>query len=401
MTVVLVAGALANKPRNGGGVWERMSWAIGLLRLGFDVYFVEQIDSAACTDASGARAAFEDSVNLAWFRAMTRRFAMDRRSVLICDDGERCAGLAWPQLMEMAARAELLVNLSGHLTLRPILERVRRKAYIDVDPGFTQFWHADPNNRFTVGGHDVYFTIGENIGAPGCAIPTGAIDWRPVRQPVVLEDWPMMTAPAPARRFTTVASWRGAYGPVVTGGRSFGVKAHEFRKFMPLPGLVNAAASRQASGTDAPAMFEIALAIHPADARDADALRAHGWRLTDPVAAAGDAQAFRRYVQDSTAEFSVAQGIYVDTNSGWFSDRTVRYLASGRPALVQETGFSQRIAAGEGLVPFTTLGDAAEGAQRILRDYPAHAAAARAVAERYFDSDKVLSQLVADVGLKL
>jgi hypothetical protein len=373
---VLVAGALANKPFNGGGAWERLSWAAGLRRLGCDVWFVEQIASALV----------EDSPNHEWFRAVTRRFGFDGHSALVADDGGRCAGIPWRQLLDIAGSADLLVNLSGHLTLEPLFGRVRRKVYVDVDPGFTQCWHSDSATPFTVGGHDFYYTIGENIGSPDCPIPTGGLDWRPIRQPVVLEDWPVTTA-VDRRRFTTVASWRGGYGPVILGGRTYGLKVHEFRKVLPLPGRVAGAA------------FEIALDVHPADAKDSAALREHGWRLADPRAVAGTPDAFRRYVQESGAEFSVAQGIYVETSSGWFSDRTVRYLASGKPALIQDTGFGRNLPVGEGLVAFRTLDEAVAGAERILRDYEAHCRAARRIAENYFDSHKVLGRFLEEVGV--
>ena len=388
MATAIISGALANKPGNGGGAWERLSWAVGLRRLGFDVWFVEQIAPRVCIDAAGAVTDFEASINLDWFRSVTRWFGFAERSALVC--GERCAGVPWPRLLEVAEEAGLLVNLSGHLTLAPLLERVRCKAYIDVDPGFTQFWHADPSTPFEVAGHDYYFTIGENIGRPGCSIPTGGIAWRPIRQPVVLGDWPLVSEGVfenTGRRFTTIASWRGPYGPVEVDGKRFGLKVHEFRKFIELPRRSNQA-------------FEIALSIHPGDQQDLQALRDHGWHIVDPMEVADMPEKFRRYVQGSAAEFSVAQGIYVDTHSGWFSDRTVRYLASGKPALVQDTGCGRQIPAGEGLLTFRTLDEAVSGAEEIVRNYPQHCRAARALAEDYFDSDKVLGRLLEEIGLR-
>jgi hypothetical protein len=145
--------------------------------------------------------------------------------------------------------------------------------------------------------------------------------------------------------------------------------------------------------------FELALDIHPDETADLELLDDHGWKLVEPRAVAGDPNAFRRYVQESRAEFCVAQGVYVGTGSGWFSDRTVRYLASGKPALVQDTGFRSLYPTGAGLVPFATLDEAVAGAESIARDYDAHSAAARALAARYFDTDVVLPQLLADAGV--
>jgi hypothetical protein len=263
--------------------------------------------------------------------------------------------------------------------------RLRRKVYVDLDPGYTQFWHADGNGGSRLEGHDFYFTVGENIGTPACSIPTGGVRWRPVRQPVVLEEWPV-SGEGRRDRFTTVASWRGPYGPVQQGNATFGQKVHEFRKYVQMPERVRAT-------------FEIALDIHGADSKDLDLLRRHGWQVIDPTVVAPDPLAFRRYVQTSGAEFSVAQGIYAQTESGWFSDRTVRYLASGKPALVQDTGFSRNFPVGEGLVAFRTLDQAAAGAQEIARDYDGHCQAARALAETYFDSDKVLGRMLEEVGI--
>ena len=115
---------------------------------------------------------------------------------------------------------------------------------------------------------------------------------------------------------------------------------------------------------------------------------------------AGDPDAFRAYVQGSGAEFSVAQGIYVETHSGWFSDRTTSYLASGRPVLVQDTGFGRTLPVGEGLLAFRTLDEAIAGAADIGRRYGEHCAAARRIAEKHFDSDRVLTRFCEQAGIR-
>ena len=151
MSRIIVAGAVANKLGNGGAAWERMSWVAGLHELGHDVYFVEQIAPEACVDANGATSRFTDSVNLDWFRSVIDWFGVTDRAALVYAQGAECAGMPWGRLLEIAESADLLVNLSGHLTLPLLLERIGRKAYIDVDPGFTQFWHADPDVPFQLG----------------------------------------------------------------------------------------------------------------------------------------------------------------------------------------------------------------------------------------------------------
>jgi hypothetical protein len=385
MAIVVVSGALANKPWNGGEAWVRLSWLLGFRKLGFDVHFVEEIRRATCVDAAGAACTFEESENLAYFRHVTEAFGLSGAATLSYENGERTAGLPTADLLDLAGAADLLVNISGHLAAEPLVSRFRLKAYIDIDPGFTQIWHAAGTPGIHLQGHDAYFTIGENIGMPGCSIPTGGIDWRPTRQPVVLADWPVVPG-SDGGRFTTVATWRGPYGPIEHDGRVMGLKVHEWRKVVELP-------ERCAEE------FEIALSLHPADGKDLDLLRRYGWHIADPRIVAPDALAFRRYVQSSRAEFSVAQGVYVETASGWLSDRTVRYLASGKPALVQDTGFGRNLPAGEGLLPFRTLAEAVDGAERIARDIEGHGRAARVLAETYFDSDRVLGRLAEEMGL--
>lgn len=387
MRIAVVSGAIANRYRNGGATWTRLSFALGLRRLGFRVCFVEQISRDSCVDVAGAPVPFEHSVNRTYFQQIMEEFGLAGSAALVYDEGAAVHGMSWPELLDLAEAADLLVNVSGHLTLEPLKRRLRRKVFIDQDPGFTQFWYAAGQAVTHLEGHDYYFTVGENIGQPGCCIPTGGIRWRPTRQPIVLEHWPVSREGAPDR-FTTVGSWRGPYGPIEYQGVTYGLKVHEFRKFVELPQRVAAT-------------FEAALEIHPADGKDRELLLRNGWRIVDPKTALPGPAGFRRYLQTSGAEFSVAQGVYAHTNSGWFSDRTVRYLASGKPALVQDTGFGRTYPAGEGLLTFRTLEEAATGAERIVKDYEAHARAARGLAEAYFDSDKVLGRLVEEVGIAL
>ena len=365
MARILVSGAVANKPRSGGEALVRLSWLRGLRRLGHEVCFVEQIESA-------------DPVKLETFQTAMGALAGECPVALLCG-GDSVEGLTLEEVTEWARGADLLVNISGHLEIEAIKEGPRRRAYIDVDPGFTQIW-AEEGAGARLEGHDTYFTVGENIGTPECSIPTAGREWQPLPPPVTLEDWPLTPPPAKGR-FTTVATWRSPLGTLAHGDDVFEGKHHQWRRLIHLP--------RQAAPE-----FEIALQIHDDDEADRIALTATGWHLVDPVAVAGDPLAFRSYIQASAAEFSVAHPVYVDTTSGWISDRTVRYLASGRPALVQDTGIGGRYPTGEGLLTFRTLDEAVAGAEAIAASYEGHARAARALAEEHFDSDLVLARFL-------
>jgi hypothetical protein len=344
MTTVVVAGALANKAHSGGEAWVRLSYALGLRRLGCEVRLVEEAPGAS-----------REAVIYA--QAVAGGFELDFALAQDTHEG-----------------ADLLVNISGNVRSRALHHRFRRTAFVDIDPGFTQFWHERGIERIPE--HDVYFTIGENIGSHGCPIPTCGLEWRSTRPPVVLDEWAV--AGGAFDRFTTVAKWRAAFGRI----EPYGLKHHEWRKVLRLPALTG----RQ---------FEAALHIDSADEADRNELDAQGWRLVDPALVA-EPDSFRDYVRGSGAEFSVAQGIYVETQSGWFSDRSVRYLASGRPVLVQDTGFRPKLPVGEGLLAFRNLDEAVAGVREIVNGYDRHVQAARAIAEEYFESDRVLSALLED-----
>jgi hypothetical protein len=323
----------------------RLSYALGLRRLGCAVRLIEEV-----RDASPQA--------LEYARDVAAAFGLEYTTANGADEG-----------------GDLLVNISGNVGSQRLRRGFRRAAFVDVDPGFTQYWHEQGLAR--IDPHDAYFTVAANLGSPRCAIPTCGLEWRPTWPPVPLDEWPVVDGGFD--RFTTVATWRSSFGSI----EPYGLKHHEWRKFLSLPARTTLA-------------FEAAMRIDAADLADRQALETHGWRLVAPSLVSEPA-GFRRYVQTSGAEFSVAQGIYVQTQSGWFSDRSARYLASGRPVLVADTGFGRRVSVGEGLLAFRTLEEATAGARAIAEDYGRHARAARRIAEVHFDSDHVLKRLLEDV----
>ena len=384
MRKVVVSGALANKSENGGEAWVRMEWVEGLRRLGFDVYFVEQIERELLPNGGGKPVAPAESAPATFFRSVTRRFGLEGKSALLDPQGQTIEGLDHSDLEAVAVEAALLVNVSGHLRIRSLFDRFPKRVYVDLDPGFTQFWHISGMEGAHLAAHHDHFTVGLNMGSPGCSIPTNGIRWRPLPPPVVLDHWPV--AEGDPDVFTTVASWRGSFGPIEHEGQTFGLKVHEFRKVIELPERVSQ-------------RVEIALDIHPGDGHDLEALVRYGWRILDPRQVVPDPDAYRRFIQHSGAEFSVAQGIYVETTSGWFSDRTARYLASGKPVLIQDTGLRRLLPADAGLLVFGSLDEAVARAREIASDYPAHCRAARRIAEEHFDSERVLSRFLEVVDV--
>jgi hypothetical protein len=272
----------------------------------------------------------------------------------------------------------------GFLDDEEILAAAPLRAFLDIDPGFGQIWQQLGLHQ-TFQGHDRYVTIGERIGAADCRVPTCGIEWVTTKPPVELSQWPPQADPGNA--FTTVASWRGAFGPLEYEGRTYGLRVHEFRRFFDLPGRTAA-------------RFEVALDIDEAEVDDLRKLEANGWRLADPRAAAGDPWRYRNYVQRSAAELMVAKNLYVDTRNGWFSDRSACYLASGRPVLAQDTGLDGLLPNGEGLLTFSTLEEAVAGVGEITGDYERHSRAARAIATEHFAAERVLPRLLEKLGVR-
>jgi hypothetical protein len=207
--------------------------------------------------------------------------------------------------------------------------------------------------------------------------------WLTTLQPVVLAHWTRadhVTYDA----LTTVGNWR-AYGSIEYGGVFYGQKAHALRPLITLP-------------AQTAEKFMLALAIHPEERKDLEALASNGWHLLDPATVASTPDSYQQFLRGSKAEFGIAKSGYVAARCGWFSDRSVCYLASGRPVLAQETGFSRFLPTGAGLFAFSTAEDVLAGVEALRRDYPRHTRAARAIAEEHFDSDRVLPRLLQRIG---
>jgi hypothetical protein len=381
---IVVGGALAQRPGVGGHAWVILQYVLGLRRLGWDVLLLDRLAPQSSVDAAGRHVQPEQSINLQYVAEILRRFGLEDSYALDYNAGERFLGLPRSTVLERTSRAALFVNIMGFVTDDDLLARAPTRLFLDIDPGYGQMWHAlGLANVFR--GHDLYATIGRRIGEPACPIPSCGIAWIPTVQPVVLEQWPDLEAP-PALAFTSIASWRGSYGPIEYAGVVYGLRVHQFRSYLDMP---------RRTGR----RFELALRIHASEAADLQRLRDHGWVLVEPAEAAGDPWRYRAYIQSSAAEFMVAAGMPVQTASGWFSDRSACYLASGRPVIAQDTGLDGLLPTGRGLLTYRTPDEAQARVEELAADYAGHARAARELAVEVFDSDKVLGRLLARAGV--
>lgn len=377
---ILVSGMVAGDPYQGGATWSILQYVLGLRRLGHRVVLVEPVAVGKLLPAGSSLA---DSANAVYFARVARAFGLGDASALLLDGSTQTVGLPYQRLVELASEADLLVNVSGMLRDPRLLERIPVRAYLDLDPVFNQMWQEVEGIDVGLEGHTHFVTVGQAIGSPGCPVPTCGRRWVPTLQPVVLGCWPV------GRRIvhdglTTVANWRG-YGSIHHDGVQYGQKVHSLRGLLALP-------------TRTEERLLLALAIHPDEGRDLDALAANRWSLLDPARVAGTPARYRRFIRGSKAELGVAKSGYVEGRSGWFSDRSACYLASGRPVVAQDTGFDRFLPTGSGLLSFRTVDEAVTAVEDVNRRYEEHRRAARSIAEEHFESERVLNRLLDRLG---
>jgi hypothetical protein len=373
---ILFSGSLAGHAVGyGGNAWAFLQWILGFRRLGFDVYYVEEHQAKDLVDEELKPAPFSRSANAQAFRRLIDRFELGDRAALLEAGTAAHVGLSREDIDKVAPDVDLFINQFGAYTA--VLGRVRRSVYLDLDPGHTQIWQEQYGVDMRLRGHDLYLTIGLNLGEPGCPFPTCGVRWEKTLFPIVLSEWATEDPPGPA--FTTVANWRD-YSWVEWQNVWYPQKAEAFKAVINLPRRV-------------PMPIEVCLSIDDSDP-ELPALRANGWRVVSPRARVGDPDSYRQYIHGSRGEFSPVRPICSLGQSGWFSDRSGCYLAAGRPVVMEDTGLARHVPIGLGLLTYTDLESAARCLEAVQRDYARHALAAREFAREYLDSDRVLSRIL-------
>ena len=365
---ILFAGIIARYPF-GGVTWCSLMYLLGLRALGHDVFYIEDTGECVYDPVQNTRAT-DPSYGTSYIHAALEPFGLGDRWTFVNYDGSY-HGQSAARVKQYCADADLFLNLSGGSWFwRDEYARIPKSAFIDSDPAFTQLaiakaepWYVAFFQRFS---H--LFTFGSNIGTPASPIQVGDFRWHHTWQPVTLGDW--RTTASPLNRFSTVMTWQIESFTDVGGN-----KDQEFIKFIDLPTL-----------TKQP--FELAVN------GPQKLLREHGWSTVPAMSVSRTLWDYRDFIQRSRAEFGVAKHTYVSTRSGWFSDRTECYLAAGRPALVQDTGWTNHLPSGEGLLSFSNVDETLAGIDSINADYDRHARRASEIAHEHFDSARVLPALL-------
>lgn len=360
----------------GGLAWMNMQYLAGLRALGHDVYYLEDCGEGSWVYNWDTEQLTTDlAYPAAYVREALEPLGLGERWIYRTDDNS--AGMTVEQTRAICAEADLLIVQAVPLARwREEYLWPRRRAFIDVDPGFIQISliAGAPELSETVDRCERLFTIAQRMGKPDCLIPTAGREWVKTLPPVCLEQWTFAPDGA-AEEFTSVMQWRG-FRDVTHEGVTYGQKDREFPGYIDLPRH-----TRQ----------PLRLALTGAPPED---LERHGWRVTPGWVPSRTPWTYREFIRSSRAEFGVAKHGYVAMRGGWFSDRTVCYLASGRPALLQDTGLRDWLPVGEGVVTFTNPEEAIRGIEIINENYPHHREAARRIAERYFATESVLPPLI-------
>jgi hypothetical protein len=386
---IIVTGLVGLYPV-GGVAWDYLQYAIGLAKLGHDVYYHEDtwswpyhpIKKAQTSDGSYSAKYINDffcryAPNLSkrwhYLHLHEQSFGMDRAT-----------------FHEISKTADLFLNVSGACMIPNNLSPQCVKIFLDTDPGYNQimlmerFAWSENVGRWceSVASHDKFFTYAENIHSPDCIIPKIDFEWKTTRMPIVIGLWEHLSKLIPPKSapWTTVMTWNAFKGKLIYRGIEYKSKGSEFEKIMNLPQRINLPLKVAVGGIKAPL----------------ERLAKNGWQVVDGPSTSATPGQYQQFILGSRGEISSAKNVYVALHTGWFSCRSACYLAAGRPLVLQDTGFSRILPVGEGILSFNTIEEAADAINEVEANYDRHTEAAREICEKHFNSDKVLTQLIEE-----
>jgi len=363
MTIdVWLAGNTLSYVEGGGQLWIHLNWALSLTDAGCRVTWVELDDPEADRDAiAAATAQLVDRL---------RAFGLaDRFHVVGSRPGDHVISPA--EARERLSEADLLLSLCYWFP-EDLVRAAPCSALVDIDPGLLQIWIEQGD--MVVAPHDHYFTIGETVGTPDARFPDCGITWSYTPPPVHLPSWPEQRSPG--KRYTTVTHWWEDGWVYFDGEEYQNDKRTSFLEFLDVPRL-------------SAVPLELATNLTDGDDDERKALLERGWHLRDSTEVSRRPEKYRRYIQQSRGEFSCAKPSCMRLQNAWVSDRTICYLASGRPAVVQDTGPSAVLPSGAGIFRFRTPTEAARALRAVEEDHEHHAREARALAVERFDGASI------------
>jgi hypothetical protein len=398
VTVCLSTNQTLNYPQGGGHLWVFLNWALGLRALGCEVIWLETVSNKETVSALKSRRKYnglrlerdglverssdlmyEVQANVATLKRRLERYGLAENLALHSWSGETLSDEVTKGCLDLeaAAEADLLLNLRYNLP-GEVVGRFRRSALLDIDPGLLQVWISQ--GLVSVPQHDLYFTIGETVGQPGAQFPDVGLKWHYTPPPVFLPEWPPVHADALAP-YTTVSHWWAMEWVEIQGEYRDNNKRAAFLAYSDLP-------SRTST------RLELALGLAPSDEEESRLLEERGWKIRHAWTVSSEPEQYRAYVQQSRGEFSVVKPSCVWLSNAWISDRTLCYLASAKPAVIQHTGPSRFLPDSEGLLRFRTLEEAARALSAVEADYERHCRLARKLAEEHFDAQKVVGRVL-------
>lgn len=386
----IIVSGLIGQYSLGGVVWDYLQYVLGFRALGHDVWYLEDTGmwpynrerEEICADCSS---------NVDHLRKIMEEFDLGDRWIYRNEpDGIYHGVRDEEEARKILSSADVLANVSGACWLREETASISKKLFLDGDPVFTQIQllkDPDGERLRRMKEHHRHFSFGLAIGTPGCSVPTAGFHWLPTVQPVATELWESLRSDSsnPASgNWTTVMNWV-SYPPLEHEGRSFGQKDVEFQRFLDLPGRTSA-------------KFLLAMGRGMGNKRPTELLLEKGWQIHEPLDVIPDHSSYQTFLASSRGEWSVAKNGYVAAHTGWFSCRTACYLAAGCPAVVQETGWSDYLPSGEGVLAFRTLEEAADALNRVESNREFHSAAAKRFAREHFEAAKVCNDLLEKAG---